>query len=339
VSEPAAVLVATMHHRRTAMQQALRRVGWVVEAYGDVTSALAHLRERPFSAVFCDSYLRGASAGGFLAWSRRIAPAVPFYVIALNDASGIGASGQRPDAILAFPPVDADLPRPTTRSLWDAPAPAVRDLPLEGSTDLVSLADLIEMLAVTDASAVIALGGGMVGRVYLTGGQLEHAVHVGASDVETIGVRGLGRLLDLAAVDFQVLPYRTPSRRTVHVATATALTEASRLIDEQRRDQGLLESVAAACPDATGIAVGYALTEQPADVHGDGLAAFTAAVALLEAVRPSAGTVSHLAVEGERAALAVVRFGQERVLAAQAPRGRSVVLLSALAKAVKQSRR
>lgn len=321
------------------MLQALRRVGWEVEAYGDVASALAHLRERPFAAVFCDSYLRGASAGGFLAWSRRIAPKVPFYVIALNDASGTGGASQRPDAIVPFPPVDADLPRPTTGTGWNAPAPAVRDVPLEGTTDLVALADLIEMLAVADASAVIALAGGMVGRLYLTGGQLEHAVHVGAGEVETIGVRGLGRLLDLGAVDFQVLPYRAPSRRTVHVATATALTEASRLIDEQRRDLGLLAHVAAACPDATGIAVGYALTEQPADVHGDGVAAFTAAVALLEAVRPSAGAVSHLALEGERAALAVVRLGRDRLLAAQAPRGRSVVLLSALAKAVKQSRR
>lgn len=327
-----------MHHRRAALDQALRRVGWDLVTYGDVASALEHLRERPFSAVFCDSYLRGASAGGFLAWSRRVAPNAPFYVVAMSDEANPIAGGQRPDSVVPFPPDESRLPRPITRSVWDAPATPLRDLPMEGSTADVSLADLIEMLAVTDASAVIALAGGMVGRVYLSDGQLEHAVHV-SGDAETIGVRGLARLLDAGAVDFQVLPYRTPSRRTVHVATAAGLTEASRLIDEQRRDATLLDSVAAACPDATGIAIGYALAEQPSDQRGDGAEAFGAAVGLLEAVRPRAGLASHLSVEGERAALAVVRLGQDRLLAAQAPRGRSVVLLSALAKALKASRR
>lgn len=334
----AAVLVATMHHRRAALEQALVRAGWDLVTYGDVASALQHLRERPFNAVFCDSYLRGASAGGFLAWSRRMSPNAPFYVVAMSDEAAPIAGGQRPDGVVPFPPDASQLPRPTTRSVWNAPATALRDLPLEGNTADVSLADLIEMLAVTAASAVIALAGGLVGRVYLSDGQLEHAVHV-ADDVETIGVRGLGRLLDVGPVDFQVLPYRTPSRRTVHVATAAALTEASRLIDEQRRDATLLDSVVAACPDALGVAVGYALAEQPSDQRGDGAAAFAAAVGLLEAVRPRVGLASHLAVEGERAALAVVRLGQERLLAAQAPRGRSVVLLSALAKALKASRR
>jgi hypothetical protein len=147
-----------------------------------------------------------------------------------------------------------------------------------------------------------------VGRVYLDGGHVEHVVSVREGQ-ETTGVRGLGRLLDLEDVDFQVLPYRPPSRRTVHVPTAAALTEAARLIDEQRRDGALLDAVQAQCPEASGVAVGYAPSERPAETRGDGTVAFGLALRALDALRPLAGRVSHLAVEGEGRAIAALRFG------------------------------
>ena len=330
-----AVLIATMHHRRSALERAIERAGWQPIVYSDVAAALEHLRTKPYAAVFCDEYLRGASAGGFLAWSRRIAPDVPFYVIAVTGDEAALGTHHRPDGVLAFPPDDKAFPRPLKASRWDAPAAESRELPLEGRTGLVRLSDLIEMLALTAASSVIALGGGLIGRVYLSEGQLEHVVSV-HGDVETSGVRGLARLLDLDDVAFQVLPYRAPSRRTLHVPTAVALTDAARLIDEQGRDAALLEAVRAGCSDTTGVAVGYPLSEQPADSRGEGQTAFTLGVQLLDAVKRPAGQVSHLALESERYAVAAVRFGDDRLLAALAPRGRSMVLLSALSKAIKQ---
>jgi hypothetical protein len=333
--DTSAVLIATMQHRRSALEQALTRVGWQLAVHHDVAAALAHLRTKPYAAVFCDEHLRGASANGFLAWSRRLAPEVPFYVVATTgDAAGLGAQ-HRPDGVVAFPPVDADLPRPVHASMWDVPAAAARDLPLAGRTGLVRLADLIEMLALAATSSVIALGGGRVGRVYLDGGHVEHVVSVREGQ-ETTGVRGLGRLLELEDVDFQVLPYRPPSRRTVHVPTAAALTEAARLIDEQRRDGALLDAVQAQCPEASGVAVGYAPSERPAETRGDGTVAFGLALRALDALRPLAGRVSHLAVEGEGRAIAALRFGDGHVLCAAGPRGRSVALLSALAAAIRR---
>jgi len=333
--DTSAVLIATMHHRRSTLERALTQAGWQLTVYENVAAALEHLRTKPYGAVFCDEYLRGASAGGFLAWSRRIAPDVPFYVIAVTGAEAALGTNHLPEAVLAFPPDEATLPRPKKPSRWDAPAAESRDLPLEGRTSLVRLSDLIEMLALTAASSVIALGGGLIGRAYLREGQLEHVVSMHA-DIETSGVRGLARLLDLDDVEFQVLPYRAPSRRTLHVPTAAALTDAARLIDEQRRDAALLDAVLAGCSDTTGVAVGYPLSEQSSDSRGEGQSAFTLGVQLLDAVKQPAGRVSHLALESERHAVAAVRFGEDRLLAALAPRGRSMVLLTALSKAIKQ---
>jgi hypothetical protein len=331
-----AVLIATMHHRHGVLSAALERAGWTVRGYQDVSAALTHLKERPYAAVFCDEFLRGASASGFLAWSRRLNPDVPFYVFAMRGEEAALGARHEPDRVLAFPPSDAELPRPTTVSHWDGPPPGLRDLPLEGTTGLVGLGDLIEMLAVTSASSVVVLDEGRVGRVYLHGGQLEHAVHVD-HDAETVGVRALSRLLDLADVPFQLLPYRQPSRRTVHVPTAAALTEASRLIDEQRRDRALLRAVTEACPDALGIAVGYVLNDAPTVASGDGATAFTVGLTLLESTKPAVGPATHLCVEGERYAHAVLAFGHGHVVAAHAPRGRSLVLLSSLVKALKRT--
>ncbi|CAN5735010.1 hypothetical protein BH23DEI1_BH23DEI1_07050 [soil metagenome] len=331
---PDALLIVTMQHRRAVLDKALTRAGWSLTVYDEVGAALLHVRERPYSAIFCDEYLRGASAGGFLAWSRRLNPDVPFYVIAMQgDEAALGVQG-RPDRVMSFPPIAADLPRPAKASLWDGPPVALRDLPLEGTTALVPLGDLIEMLALTSASAVITLGEGRIGRVYLTDGQIEHAVYVEeATDV--VGIRGLGRLLDLPETPFQVLPYRHPSRRTLHVSTAAALTEAARVIDEQRRDGRLLEAVITACPDALGVATGYLLNDAPTRTQGDGVAAFARGVALVEAVKATVSGVTHLCVEAESHAFAIVVYRDGQVLAAHAPRGRSLMLLSSLAKAVK----
>jgi hypothetical protein len=329
-----AILIATMHHRRSVLAEALQRAGWSLRVYEDAAAALDHIRHHPYAAVFCDEYLRGASAGGFLAWSRRLNPEVPFYVIAMRGERAALAAGHRPNDVLPFPPDEEAIPRAPSVTLWDGPPEALRDVPLEGTTGLVRLTDLVEMLALTGSSAVISLAEGQVGRVYLANGQLEHAVAV-EEDFQSVGVRGLARLLDLGPTPFQVLPYRAPSRRTVHVSTSAALSEAAQLIDEQRRDRALLEAVAAACPDALGIATGYLLNDAPTQVHGDGVTAFDKGVALMEALKRASDGVSHLAVEADEFAHAVVIYGDGHVVAAHAKRGRSLVLLNAMAKSVK----
>ena len=330
-----AILIATMQHRRAALEQALTRVGWQLTVFHDVKAALEHLRTRPYAAVFCDEYLRGASAGGFLAWSRRIAPKARFYIIAMNDERATLTAVHTPDDVLAFPPDEAALPRPVTASDWSTRASGSSDVPLEGRTDTVGVVELIQMLALTTASGVITLGSGSVGRIYLDQGRLEHVVSL-RGGVEINGLHGLAQLLRIEDTDFQVLPYRHPSRRTVHVATAVALTEAARVLDEQRRDAKLLDAIEVATR-ATGIAVANAPSERPTATRGAGEAAFALAVAALAALKPATGPVSHLALETDQGALAVLRSGDGRLLVATATRGRSLTLLSALVKTVKQS--
>jgi hypothetical protein len=94
--DTSAVLIATMQHRRSALEQALTRVGWQLAVHHDVAAALAHLRTKPYAAVFCDEHLRGASANGFLAWSRRLAPEVPFYVVATTGDAPASAPSTAP---------------------------------------------------------------------------------------------------------------------------------------------------------------------------------------------------------------------------------------------------
>jgi CheY-like chemotaxis protein len=328
-----ALLIATMHHRRTVLAQALERAGWSLTVYEDVAQALDHIRHHPYAAVFCDEYLRGASAGGFLAWSRRTNPKAPFYVIAMRGEKAALAAGHRPSGVIAFPPDDEGIPRPPTHSLPNLPPTARRDLPLEGTTGLVQLADLVEMLALGGSSAVVSLADGDAGRIYLANGQLEHAIAV-EGDLQTVGIRGLARLLDLPATPFGVLPYRSPSRRTIHVSTTAALAEAMQLIDEGRRDRSVVAAVASAV-ETLGIAAGYLLNDAPTEAQGDGVKAFAKGVALIEALQRSSAGVTHLAVETEEGAYAAVVYGDGHVVTAYAKRGRSMLLLTALAKAVK----
>lgn len=333
--ETAAVLISTMLHRATLIEEALERAGWTIVTYHKVPEALAHLRERPFAAVFCDEVLRGGSVAGFLSWSRRVARPVPFYVIGEGATLRHPRDGLAPDGVIAFPPDAATLPRPPHASLWDAPAPLDRDLPMEGRTAPGRVVEVLEMLALDAASATIAFASGTRGSLTLREGHLVDAAAV-AGDLEAFGVQALARLLTLDDVAFQVLPYRAPQRRTVHVPIATAIDEALALGDELRQHAGLLQVAREHAPDATALAVGYVLAERPSDVIGDGSAAFAAAVALLDAAKRAVGSVSHVSVEADGRSIAAVRVRNDHVLAGIAPRGRSVALLSALARAVKE---
>lgn len=340
---PRALVIATMQHRLQALERALKEVGWQVSAHQDPRKALDELRHSAIGLVVCDSMLRGASPSGFLAWSRRLDPKRPFLVVASGDERhdlNVSGVARGPDGSLAFPPDLASLPQPTGSAPRKSPITEVRDLPMEGSTSLVPLPDLMEMLALTQESAVIGLhtDGQSHGSVWLDKGVLVH-VEAHGDEGDSGGVRGLAMLLAGPASDFHVNPYASPPRRTVHTPTAAALTEAARLVDEQQRDNAILRSVLEAVPDALGLAVGYPLNEAPAATLLEGAAAFGVATTLLDQARGSVGNATHLAVEGERHAYAALRYGEGSVAVGMAPRGRSLVLISALAKAVKRSSR
>ncbi len=339
---PSALVIATFQQRLAVLVAAVESAGWHVDGFADARAALDALRSGTYGLVVCDGYLRGASPSGFLAWSRRLDPERPYYVVQVAEATPRTRTTEGPDGVLAFPPARGSLPRPATATdpehLGEAPHPATSELPLEGSTSLVPLADLVEMLALASDGALVTLHAGARGRLWLDGPTL---VHVEADDEGRThtGVRALAHLLASGPAEFEVAPFSAPPRRTVHVPTPAALTEAARLVDETQREATLLRTVMAAVPDVLGLAVGYPLNDAPTTTLLDGATAFGVAKELLEGARSRVGNASHLAIEGDRHAFAALRFGEGSVVAAFAPRGRSLLLLSALTKAVRSRAR
>lgn len=338
-----ALVVATLKPRLAVIAAAVEGAGWICDAHADPGSALAALREGGHGLLVVDAYLRGASPAGFAAWSRRLDPARPVVVVRAGDTGhaveGARSSGAAADVVLDFPPSAAQLPPAAGADATPRPASAAAQaLPLEGSTAVVPLSDLIEMLALGGEGSLVELHGGVRGRVWIEGGALVHAEAI-VDDAPHTGVRALATLLGAPSSAFEVRTPAVAPRRTVHVSTPAALTEAARLVDEGRRGAEVLRRIVADVPDVLGAAIGYPLNEAPATTHGDGAHAFGVAKELLELARGQVGTASHLAVEGERHAFAILRYGEGNVVAAHAPRGRSLVLLAALTKAVRSAPR
>lgn len=327
--EAVALLIATQPDRSATLQQALASAGWQVAAATEPQEALGRLRSGGLAAVFCDDYLRGASPGGFLAWCRRVAPGLPFYQFA-TDPNASRRTFYSPDAVLPFPPEPGKLPRPPrgggTSQASDAPA-----VPLEGDLRTMPLGGLLDMMAVASQSAVIRVAGDVEGVLVMDRGVLQHA-EAGAG---VLGVRAVAELIAAREGSFRVEDYVPPARRTLSLPTITALTEAAKLADELARDRVLVERARRDLPGALAVVAGYPLS--PAAIVGDGdmRAAFDRAARLVEVNRAGIGRFTHLCLETEEDAIALVVFGEGRILAATGARGKSVRLLTALSAALR----
>lgn len=332
-SEASALVVASLYNRLQTITEALEQAGWTISAFQQPQEALEALRTEPFSAVFCDEYLRGASPAGFLAWSRRLVPDVPFHLFCVDENPKGFSGGTRPDSLLLFPPVVGAVPRPISDRTPKPVRESARDLPLEGNTSLTPLSDLIEMMGVAAQSATITLEGGQSGSLYIADGTL---VHVVGDRGRSQGIRALAELLELPSVDFEVGPYSAPNRKTIHLPTTSAVTEAARLNDERARDARLVSAVREACPLCDSVAIGYTLSQAPHYQVGDGGEVFAVAKGIIEQNRDLLGRISHLSVENDRCGYALVIFGEGNLLAGRVPKGKSLVLLAALARAVRE---
>jgi hypothetical protein len=324
-----ALLIATQPDRSARIEASLTNRSWRVVAEQHPQQALERLRAGGWSAVFCDEYLRGASPGGFLAWARRIAPGLPFYQFA-TDPDAPQRAFATPDAVLPFPPDPVRLPpAPVTGAASEAADGA--QVPLQGDLDTMPLGGILDMMAVAQQSAVVRVSGGTQGELVLDRGVLQHA----AAGDEALGLRAVAELITLKEGSFRVESYRPPRKRTLSLPTATALTEAAKLADELDRDRTLVARVRHALPAARAVAAGY--PPSPGAIVGEGpmREAFDTACRLLEANRPQVGRFSHLCLEPEEGALAIVMYGEGRLLVATGDRGTSLRLLAALSAAVR----
>ncbi len=325
-----ALLIATQPDRATTLERALAAAHWRVEAADEPQQALERLRAGGLSAVFCDDYLRGASPGGFLSWSRRLAPELPFYIFA-NDPSAPRRAFATPDAVLPFPPDAARLPAPSALPSGSEEAGGPAEVPLQGELELMPLGGLLDMMAVAAQSAVVHVSGALEGELVMDRGVLQHA----EAGHGVLGVRAVAELIALRQGTFRVEPYQPPRRRTLSLPTSAALTEAAKLADERARDRDLVTQVRRAVPEARAVVAGY--PPSPGAVVGDGdlREAFATGTRLLEANRAQVGRFTHLCLENDAGAVALAVYGEGRLLVATGPRGKSMTLLAALAAALR----
>ena len=341
-----ALVIATIYNRLKIIQGALTEAGWQVSSFQDPREALASLRAVHYSAVFCDELVRGASVGGFLAWTRRVSPDLPFYVIG-DTQPDRGRSHMEPTDTLPFPPPLGSLPRPknpTEHETLDLPraagakagAGARGEAPLSGNTSLVPLAGLLEMMGLAGQNGLLEFGpAGRAGLLYLENGKILHAEtpagaagYPGASAGGLKGLAALAHILLLAESDFIVLSYRAPARPTVNLPVSNALTEAARLSDERRRYEGFMDALKEACPALTGAAVGYLLSTNASATCGEAEGLFGTAKDLLSG--RALGKVNALYLVLEREALALRSFGDDNVIVAKAPLNARRTLFNAL---------
>jgi len=330
--EAVALLIATQPDRSTTLKQALSSAAWQVVAVTEPQEALRRLRAGGLAAVFCDDYLRGASPGGFLAWCRRVAPGLPFYQFA-TDPNASRKTFYAPDAVLPFPPEAGKLPRPP-RSGAASKAAEASDVPLEGDLATMPLGGLLDMMALAAQSAVVRVSGEVEGVLVMDRGVLQHA----QAGEGVLGVRAVAELIAARGGTFRVEDYAPPPRRTLSLPTAAALTEAAKLADELARDRVLVERARRDLPAAHAVVAGYPLS--PAAIVGEGTIrpAFDRAARLLEVNRAGVGRFTHLCLETDEGAIALVVYGEGRLLAATGPRGQSVRLLTALSAALRGTR-
>jgi hypothetical protein len=324
-----AILVSGSHHRAQALKRAIEDAGWQLRVHLDPQRALRDLREQPYSALFCDEPLRGATLGGFLTWHTRLNPGAPFYAIAsLGDALATPPRGQ-PTLVLRYPLDADDVPPPPGHAAQQAVAERA-SVPLEGRTSTIALADVIEFLCLNAGSSVVRTP---LGSIHLADGRIEHASVVASEDRESlVGLKALAELLVAEDLEFAVVAHRPPPQRSVNLPAMLALTEAARQRDESVRNRRLLAALGEAHPQATGVAVGYHVNASPHEAVGDGAAAHRLARHVFDATSGAnaLGKPIRLALEGEEGALALVVLRNGLFLSGITARDKSSSLLAAM---------
>ena len=330
-----AVLVCTSHHRAQAITEALQVGGWSVRAHLDPAAALRDIRANGYDALFCDERLRGASASGFLSWHQRLSAEAPFYVIAYQGSELATPLRGRVARVLPYPLTPDAVPPTVGRTQWRRAAAAETEIPLQGDTGTVPLTHLLELLGLNDASATVETP---AGAIHLSHGRIEHASFAAAQGAESVhGLRALSELMAARDLAFKVLPHRAPPQRSIDRPIMTALTDAARQRDESMRNRRLMDAVAQAHPQATGLAVGYPLNAAANDAWAAGEAAHALLHRYARATQGLATLAkpSHLALEGEGVAWALLALRHELVLSGTTEPGKSLSLLSAMAKSVR----
>jgi hypothetical protein len=327
-----AMLVGGMQSRLSVLKTALQEAGWKVHVFLNPKDALEQLKAGSYAAVFCDEEMRGASVAGLMVWAWRLKANIPIYVFGdVADTARFKVSGM-PTAILSYPPVKAHLPIPKGNPTMEERL-ALEKTSLAGHTSMVALGHMLEMMGISGQAALIELDFGKSGSVHLNQGVIEHATSF-AGYAQTQGLKALGQLLRLEHASFRVLPYEATKRNSINLPVATALTEAARLADEERRYQKMIDDIVRLCPAVTAIAIGYPLATAPIQGFGNATDLFQRAKDLLSRSREALGDKAiELLISSEQVSLALVSLNEGNIMVASGPLKARGALFKALKEA------
>lgn len=329
-----ALLISTNPNRHEVQAAALRAAGWHLRATSQPAEALELLRNSEFNAVFCDDQLRGATAAGFLTWTRRLLPQASFHVFGVAG-SWSAPAGAPPDGFLSYPPISAELPGPEGSKPASTVSEDESSIPMSGNTSLISLPQLLDFLRISKRDAVIKLHEGR-GSVFLKSGLVLDARHQSAGEASS-GLAALSKLISLTDCDFRVEEFRPPERTTINLPVTGAVSEAARQADEHGRDRAVIRKLLEHEPGLLAAAIGYRLGAAPADGHGDSTRIFRTALQLLDNNRAQLGApVRSISVSGDQVSLAVLLFGQGRLVAVASRGSRGGELLGLLVAVTKR---
>ena len=332
MTDSVVLLIGGLSSRLEILKTALQQVGWKVAASGNPKEALGVLQKNQFEAVFCDQDLRGASIPGFLSFTRRIHPNMPFYVFGEVDRSSFKVSGD-PNGFLPFPPIEAHLPVPKGSKSIEERSVGFKT-PLSGNTSLVALSTVIEMMGMAGQTAIIELDFGRQGLIHVNNGMIEHAV-VFQDGQSQQGLNALAQLLIKEKSEFRLVKHEAPKRLSINLPVAGALTEAARMADEVGRFQSFINMVRKACPSTQAIAIGYPLNPLPSASFGQANDLFHKAKTLLEKNREILGSKPNLMlIATDQSTFALTSFGEGNILVSMAPNNAKETLLKAVKEAI-----
>lgn len=313
-----ALLVGSVRNRLSPIKLSLEEANWSVHAFLSAKDALESLKHETYEVIFCDEELKGASVSGLMIWMQRIKPELAFYVIGdPADTDKFKRSGM-PTGILTFPLIPSHIPVPS-----GTPSPEERfantKVPLSGNTSMLAVSDLIDMMGMTGQNGTIEFDFGKQGSILVNNGMVEHAISfTGLQPAQ--GLQALAQLIALKDSAFRVEAYQPVKRPSIRLPASTAMTEAARLADEERRYEEIVEDIRKTCPAVIAVAVGYPLSATANQGFGDANDLFKRSKQLLELSKTAMETkVTNIFVTTDKLVYGVVSFNEGNIIAACAP--------------------
>ncbi|NOK79046.1 MAG: hypothetical protein GFH24_608434n3 [Chloroflexi bacterium AL-N5] len=325
-----AIVLGSVQKRLDLIDSALKEAGWATRTFDDARAALKRLQTQKHILFCCDTQLRGASVTGVIALVKKLSAETRFYLF--SDDPDSEKYQQYDIQQLSFPPVLSHLPVPSNRKTLTELLKQTESS-LTGNTSSVALFDVLDMLAMGQQSALVELEFGRKGMIHLNKGRLEHATSFG-SGVAVQGLKALGQLITLENTEFRILPYKAPPRATINLPVSTAMTEASRLADEELRYHKIIQFIQKECPGVQAIAVGYPMSSSASQGIGDIQGLFTSIKALLAVTKDAVNAKPvNLFLSTEKLIYGVISVGEGSILAASARLSSQDALYRALRKA------